>query len=1197
MIANIFEIPLSEHARKINEIFYSKFFRKESQEKNNDYFLLIEDISYSIQHAACVAIYVRILFNFFRAKGYPEALNLTEEDIFLLQIAAFIHDVFRFDDISVDMTPNQTQHCYSYLKSYGISEGRSRYFSELVVQKKNGDFLSKIFQTSENLELLRCQEIFYVDQLEIMSILQTQHRGFLFILIDEIGQLIASQYDMEEDVVVSFQDKLILQFQKNYDPLPELKAQYEDSENCYLKICEEIDHYPLLSKYFRGTSLLTHSKSESELKNQLLQVEEEVSKPVLKKARQDNVQSAAYIDGYETGLYHIEKTSDPLNTIIAPKKYISEDDRRDFRLGYEDGHKFMAKSLTEDEPIFYALGAEKGKNEFLKSYTLETAPLGVTNFAPFGLPFKEIYLNNARAKLLAMYQKGLVLEGSYYRALLDNYYQNYIKAYNAVVKGKLPEPVIIKPLYEEELTEKQRESIRLQGVAGHKEGVESANLIIATGNQKNHLAFFRLQIQRLAKLYEEGDINWARQRSFIAKLDRKAWENRSYILRNYFYPKRIAYSNTSVEGYPNSSVMIVVYHYTCKEEAISHFIFYQLLLPNGFQLKLYDEPTKIILHIDVHNELAKLRSVDSLAKSVRWDDNIFFEKFLLSITKSPINQTEEKLRKGPHKRYTVFGHGVFERSQKISPYNLSPQAWERKKAKTSLHQSTSLILDRQRIFGYAYRNEKLVGYIFKPPKNLINRIFFKDMGTVNRPYEFDNLDDAMNYFSQKVLGAKPTMFKTLTELKHHIINDTRNHNEVLARLKWDINTSCVAIFSDTFESRCIAQFYAKLTHQRLLCQYRELNQTLPQDYQVPIIFYLPEERIDNWQIYSSLQQANDKIKAEAIFSDEASIKEAFDQHNFEFLLLLDDLEHLSYQNLPVLFWVAHAYSMNIAKVLYEQTNTCFLVAFEEYLSDILQKIWHVEKNGLSVEWRNILLDMSLRLSLKNLMKEVLTTKLVDENIANNYSNFLHLLIERGEFQLLTEILINKTIDLDQKDEEGNTLLHIVAKANHLPLAKLLLEKGANTNIINKNSETPLVGCIQRQIDNGEMIKLLLDHSNQDFDSFESEANAMRKACILLNQYAVRQILLFNRDLGRIIHMQVADKTLLHFTILSSPKTHSDHEAQIEIIRMLLEVGADTRSSYLGKTALELAQLKGLLAIAEVIEASMNQSDALPFVPN
>jgi hypothetical protein len=569
---------------------------------------------------------------------------------------------------------------------------------------------------------------------------------------------------------------------------------------------------------------------------------------------------------------------------------------------------------------------------------------------------------------------------------------------------------------------------------------------------------------------------------------------------------------------------------------------------------------------------------------VRWDDNIFIGNFLNSITKSPDNQFEEKLRKGPHKKYTVYAHGFFERSQKISPYSLPSHVLKEKKKQTSRHQSTSLVRTKEAIFGHSRgRQRKLVGFIFKPLTDLINRIFIYDTGTVNRPYEFDTAEEAEGYFTRSVHYYPRTLFKTLQELKQNTANNLKNYNEVLARLKWDINTSSIGIFSDTFEARCIAQFYAKLTYQRLLCQYRELGLTLPQDYQVPIVFYLPDDKL-SWQIYSAEKQAQDKIKAGKTFSDNAKIKKAFAQGNFEFLLLLDDLEHLSYKKIPVLFWVAHTCSMNIAKVLYEQTNACFLVNFEEYLNDTLRKIWRVEKISLSCEKRNIFLDMALILNKKDLIKEILKFKLADEKGSDKYGNFIFRLIENKEFKLFAKIISSQKIDLNQTNEMGDTLLHVVAKANQVMLAKLLIEKGANTNIMNKNGDTPLVGCIQKQIDNSDMIQLFLRYRNADSAIFQSEERAMFKACTLLNLHAVKAFIVFNKTFLCLKEPESAD--LLNTVILSSVQNSFDQESKYEIVRLLLQNGADPARLYRGQTSLELAKQRQLWNIVREIEVYM-----------
>jgi hypothetical protein len=915
------------------------------------------------------------------------------------------------------------------------------------------------------------------------------------------------------------------------------------------------------------------------------QAEEIFSEPALKKLKQEKIRSDANKHGFNSGFCRIEKTNNPLDVISVPKKYVKEGDKRDFRLGYKEGYESMNKTLAEDESIFYAHGLEAGKKYALKSYSFHRQ-FYTTLYTG---QYKKIYGPNAQTRLNQSYQQGYNFGYHHYCDLMDNYYQNYLQAYGAVIKGKSSEVTTVKSSQEIQLTPKQLECIKLQAIAGHEEGIELANLMIRNHDQKNHLTFFKLQIQRLTKLYHEGNVHWPRQRLFIAKLHPKAWENRGYILRNYFCPKQVnAVRKAIQQSYLNaySTTNQIEYDYVCKEEAISHFIFFQLLSPYQLQLELDNEAGKIILNDHAHTALTDLRSVDSLAKSVRWDDKIFLENFLRSITKSPSNQTEEKLRIGPHKKYTVFGHGVFERSQKPSPYNLSPAALYEKKKKTSLPQATSLISRRQRIFGHANRRNKLVGYIFKPPKNLINRIFFMDMGTVNRPYEFNDLKEAEDYFNRRVNSTRPTMFRTLSDLKKYIANDSKFHNEVLARLKWNINTSCVAIFSDTFEARCIAQFYARLTYQRLVSQYRDLNRRLPQDYQVPIVFYLPEQQVDNWQVYSVEQQSNDKIKAEEISADETKIKQAFEQNNFEFLLLLDDLENLVYQDLSLLVWVAH-FSLKIAKILYEQTNLSFEFPFEKYLNDRMYQFWHFQKNSLKVVQRKFLFNMALKFKLDDLLVEIVCARVIDECHLPDESLFK--LVEANKIDVLRKIFEKRNSFIHQVNRLDQTLLEVAILGNQIDLVKLLLERRVCISTVGKND--PLGVCVSKNFDNGEILRLLLNYLNQD-RYFASDPDWLKrvieKAIFFGSKFSLHELVRFNYSLA-----QAADP-VRKSVCLSIPRCvflqiacNGFQGDSKECLEILLAAGADINEPDPndGKTPLFTARELGLSDVVREMEAS------------
>ena len=201
------------------------------------------------------------------------------------------------------------------------------------------------------------------------------------------------------------------------------------------------------------------------------------------------------------------------------------------------------------------------------------------------------------------------------------------------------------------------------------------------------------------------------------------------------------------------------------------------------------------------------------------------------------------MRLGIHKKYTVRSTGPHERSEKPSPYlPLSPEKIQKKKKKTSKHQSVSLVTPEAqiRVFGHNRdRSDKLAGVLMDADDAMINRMFIYDGGTIQRPYESDTQEEALKYFQTKTNPNNPILFSTMDDFEEAVAKQKDNYNEVLARIKWDISSCAIGVFSDNFEARCIAQFYARRMRDRLKEQYREQGKYLDDSYQVPIIYYMP----------------------------------------------------------------------------------------------------------------------------------------------------------------------------------------------------------------------------------------------------------------------------------------------------------------------------------------------------------------------
>ncbi len=72
--------------------------------------------------------------------------------------------------------------------------------------------------------------------------------------------------------------------------------------------------------------------------------------------------------------------------------------------------------------------------------------------------------------------------------------------------------------------------------------------------------------------------------------------------------------------------------------------------------------------------------------------------------------------------------------------------------------------------------------------------------------------------------------------------------------------------------------------------------------------------------------------------------------------------------------------------------------------------------------------------------------------------------------------IEKIDNIDFADDNGRTYLHVACSAHNLEVAKLLLKKGANPNVRDKNGRLPIMSAIGRINDkNPELLKVFLEY--------------------------------------------------------------------------------------------------------------------------
>lgn len=142
------------------------------------------------------------------------------------------------------------------------------------------------------------------------------------------------------------------------------------------------------------------------------------------------------------------------------------------------------------------------------------------------------------------------------------------------------------------------------------------------------------------------------------------------------------------------------------------------------------------------------------------------------------------------------------------------------------------------------------------------------------------------------------------------------------------------------------------------------------------------------------------------------------------------------------------------KKIYQQVLTKDLVALDKFKPSTIEKLLQASQN-LEINFQ-----FPLPLWLAHEREE---TKILTIFYTNSLS-YLTFFSEddihvKRKVATLCHQSVNKIIedleDINIPDEENTTLLHIAASANHLPLLKMLIHKGADLNALTKDNKTAL----------------------------------------------------------------------------------------------------------------------------------------------
>jgi ankyrin repeat protein len=157
----------------------------------------------------------------------------------------------------------------------------------------------------------------------------------------------------------------------------------------------------------------------------------------------------------------------------------------------------------------------------------------------------------------------------------------------------------------------------------------------------------------------------------------------------------------------------------------------------------------------------------------------------------------------------------------------------------------------------------------------------------------------------------------------------------------------------------------------------------------------------------------------------------------------------------------------------------------------------------------------------------------------------HLSDEEGSARLV-RLLIERGADIEAKDKDGQTVLHVAARGDY-PITALLLEHGADVNVTDVHGITPLHAA-SRENSDGNIVKLLVAQGAVVNARDEDGYTPLHVACFGGNSAAI-QLLLAH---GAIVNARAEDgRTPVHLVI-----DRAYRDAAATCIQLLLAHGAD-----------------------------------------
>lgn len=176
---------------------------------------------------------------------------------------------------------------------------------------------------------------------------------------------------------------------------------------------------------------------------------------------------------------------------------------------------------------------------------------------------------------------------------------------------------------------------------------------------------------------------------------------------------------------------------------------------------------------------------------------------------------------------------------------------------------------------------------------------------------------------------------------------------------------------------------------------------------------------------------------------------------------------------------------------------------------------------------------------------------------------------KGDIQTLAALLA-QDVDINTRNDKGETALRIACMNNDLPIARFLLDKGADVNMADAEGKSPLSRAAGEGFN--ALLKLLLAAPGIDVDAQKLDGDTALRLAVFYNHLESVRLLL---DAGANPNIQNGEG--------NTPLTRAAAQGYTEIARLLLEHGANPhiRNNNL-YTAADFAKERGQRATYQLI---------------